>query len=206
MHKKLIAIVMAGLGLAATGVGYAEQGNILIRARAVNLDWDNKNQDGLQNPVGKVEAEKRWIPEVDLSYFLTKNLAAELVLTYPQQVDIKTAALGRIGHVDALPPSLVLQYHFTDLGAFKPYVGLGINYTLFTKKSFDTALGKVSVDRSTTGWVGQVGADIVLDKNWLINVDAKYIQMDSDVKLNGNKLGKLGLNPLTYGVGVGYRF
>lgn len=206
MHKKLIAIVMAGLGLAATGTVYAEQGDILVRARAVYLDWDNKNQDGLQNPVGQVEAEKRWIPEVDLSYFLTKNLAAELVLTYPQQVDIKTAALGRIGHVDALPPSLVLQYHFTDFGAFKPYVGVGVNYTLFTKKNFDTALGKVSVDRSTAGWVGQLGADIVLDKNWLINVDAKYIQMESDVKLNGNKLGKLGLNPVTYGVGVGYRF
>ena len=153
-----------------------------------------------------MQADKLWIPEVDLSYFFTKNIAAELVLTYPQQVDIKTTALGKIGHVDALPPSLMLQYHFTDLGAFKPYVGLGVNYTIFTKKSFNTALGKISVDDNTVGLAAQVGFDYAIDKNWSFNVDAKYIQMDTDVKLEGTKLGKLGLNPMTYGVGVGYRF
>lgn len=206
MHKKVLVGILAVAGLLSAGVAQAE-GPFMVRARAVYLDWGNKNSDGLQDVgIGKVEAEKRWIPEVDLSYFLTKNLAAELVLTYPQQVDVKAAATGKLGHVDALPPSLMLQYHFTDLGAFKPYVGIGVNYTLFTKKSFDTALGKVSVDHSTVGLAGQIGADFMIDKNWSINVDAKYIQMETDVKLDGNKLGKLGLNPVTWGVGVGYRF
>lgn len=208
MHKKLLVAVMAAAGLLSATAVQAE-GPLLVRARAVNLDWGNKNSDGLQNPAGKIEAENRWIPEVDLSYFFTKNLAAELVLTYPQDVDVKAAAVGKLGHVQALPPSLMLQYHFTDLGMFKPYVGLGVNYTIFTKKAFNSApLGgaRVSVDDSTVGLAAQLGADFMIDKNWSVNVDAKYIQMETDVKLNGTKIGKLGLNPVTWGVGVGYRF
>jgi outer membrane protein len=179
----------------------------MVRARAVGISWDNTNKEGLQNAgVGTVSAKDRWIPEIDFSYFFTKNIAAELVLTYPQQVDIHTTALGKIGHVDALPPSLVLQYHFTDLGMFKPYVGLGLNYTIFTKKSFNTALGKISVDDQSLGYVAQVGADFALNKSWSINVDVKYITMDTEVRLGSTKLGTLELNPITAGVGVGYRF
>ena len=207
MYKKLVACTVAALAALSAGTVQAQESPWMVRARAVYLSWDNGNADGLQNAgVGTVSADKRWIPEVDISYFFTKNIAAELVLTYPQDVDIKTAALGGIGHVQALPPSLLLQYHFTDLGAFKPYVGVGLNYTIFTKDSFNTALGKVSVDGSSWGLAAQVGMDYALDKNWSINLDAKYIQMDTDVKLGGTKIGKLDLNPITYGVGIGYRF
>lgn len=207
MYKKIVACTVAALAALSAGTVQAQESPWMVRARAVYLSWDNGNADGLQNAgVGTVSADKRWIPEVDISYFFTKNIAAELVLTYPQDVDIKTAALGGIGHVQALPPSLLLQYHFTDLGAFKPYVGLGLNYTIFTKDSFNTALGKVSVDGSSWGLAAQVGMDYALDKNWSINLDAKYIQMDTDVKLGGTKIGKLDLNPITYGVGIGYRF
>lgn len=207
MYKKIAACTVAALAALSAGAVQAQESPWMVRARAVYLSWDNGNADGLQNAgVGTVSADKRWIPEVDISYFFTKNIAAELVLTYPQDVDIKTAALGGIGHVQALPPSLLLQYHFTDLGAFKPYVGLGLNYTIFTKDSFNTALGKVSVDGSSWGLAAQLGMDYAIDKKWSINLDAKYIQMDTDVKLGGTKIGKLDLNPITYGVGIGYRF
>lgn len=207
MYKKIAACTVAALAALSAGAVQAQESPWMVRARAVYLSWDNGNADGLQNAgVGTVSADKRWIPEVDISYFFTKNIAAELVLTYPQDVDIKTAALGGIGHVQALPPSLLLQYHFTELGAFKPYVGLGLNYTIFTKDSFNTALGKVSVDGSSWGLAAQVGMDYAIDKKWSINLDAKYIQMDTDVKLGGTKIGKLDLNPITYGVGIGYRF
>lgn len=207
MHKKILVAALAAAGLLSAAAVQADDGSFMVRARAVGISWDNANKDGLQNAgVGEVSAKDRWIPEVDFSYFFTKNLAAELVLTYPQEVDIHASALGKLGHVDALPPSLVLQYHFTDLGMFKPYVGLGLNYTIFTKKSFDTALGTISVDRDSLGFVAQVGADFALNKNWSINVDVKYITMDTEVRLGGTKLGTLDLNPITAGVGVGYRF
>lgn len=207
MKLKLAFALLAAAGLFTALPVQAEESPWMVRARAVYLDFYNHNADGLDKVgVGKVEAENLWIPEVDISYFFTKNIAAELVLTYPQDVDIKTGALGKIGHVSVLPPSLLVQYHFTDLGAFKPYVGAGLNYTIFTKKRFNTGLGEISVDQDSFGLVAQIGADYALDKNWSLNFDVKYIQMNTDVELEGSKLGKLDLNPITYGIGVGYRF
>lgn len=195
---------MAVAGLMSATAVQAES-PFLVRARAVYLDFDNKQSDGL--PLGgatRVEAENRWIPEVDFSYFFTKNIAAELALTYPQNVDIKVGG-AKAGHIKALPPSLMLQYHFTDLGAFKPYVGLGVNYTIFSKRS-NILGGAAEVEKDSVGLAAQVGVDYLIDKNWSVNLDVKYIQMETDVKVGGTKVGRVDLDPLTVGVGVGYRF
>lgn len=206
MHKKILAAALAVAGLLSAAAVQADDGSILVRARAVHLGFDNGQADGLPLPGGAIEAKDRWIPEVDLSYFFTKNIAAELVLTYPQRVDINLGN-NKIGTIKALPPSLLVQYHFTDLGAFKPYVGAGVNYTIFSKrKNFDVPGAEVEVDKTSFGLAAQVGFDYVIDKNWSVNLDVKYIQMDTDVKINGGKVGKVELNPITAGVGVGYRF
>jgi outer membrane protein len=205
--RRSLKFAALGIALSAAFPAMAQQaeGNWLIRGRAVSLDWRNGQADGL--PLGgttKVEADNRWIPEVDISYFFTKNIAAELVLTYPQRVDIKIGGTKQ-GTIKALPPSLLLQYHFTELGAFKPYVGAGLNYTLFSKRS-NILDGAASVERDSFGWAAQVGFDYALTKNWSLNFDMKYIKIDTDVKLNGAKIGKVDLDPMLYGVGVGYRF
>ena len=203
MNKILVA-ALAMAGLVSAGAVYADDSGFMVRARAVSINWDNSNKDNLLAP-SEVKAKDLWIPEVDVSYFFTKNLAAELVLTYPQSIDIKLAG-DKIGHVDALPPSLLVQYHFTDLGAFKPYVGAGLNYTIFTKRKVTDNLGGVRVDDSSFGLAGQVGFDYFLTKNVALNFDVKYIKMSTDVSAGGNKVDKVELNPITVGLGVGYRF
>lgn len=208
MQKKILVAALAALGMVSSmAVQAAEAGEFLVRARAVYVDFDNGQKDGLPASLGgsAVEAQSRWIPEVDLNYFFTKNIAAELVLTYPQNVDINIGGVKQ-GTIKALPPSLMLQYHF-DLGAFKPYVGAGVNYTIFTKRR-NILGGAAEVDQSSVGLAAQIGFDYELNKNWSINADVKYIQMNTDVKLtsNGTKVGSVDLNPITAGVGVGYRF
>lgn len=208
MHCSL-KLAALGIALASALPALAQQsddGNWMVRARGVYLDFDNGQGGGL--PLAgntKVEADNRWIPEVDISYFFTKNIAAELVLTYPQRTDIKLGG-SKVGTIKALPPSLLLQYHFTDLGPFKPYVGAGVNYTRFYKRN-NILDGAASVDRDSFGLAAQVGLDYVLSKNWSINLDVKYIKMDTDVRLKGvGKIGSVDLDPYTYGIGVGYRF
>ncbi|KAI5935591.1 Inhibitor of nuclear factor kappa-B kinase subunit alpha [Manis javanica] len=71
----------------------------------------------------------------------TPNIAAELVLTYPQKHDRGAVRRSQIGSLKHLPPMLLAQYHFTNFGAFKPYVGAGANYTRFSSVSFDPAAG-----------------------------------------------------------------
>ena len=191
----------------------------MVRVRATDLLWQNGQANGSSTALGvqtnNIRAKNQWIPEFDVSYFFTKNVAAELVLTYPQRVNIySNLTPGPTGTVTALPPSLLLQYHFTDLGSFKPYVGAGVNYTIFGNRNNFSQGGNnnvLTVDQNSVGFVGQIGADYMLDKNWGMNVDVKYATISTNVTgqnalaAQGN-IGKLTLNPLMPSIGVTYKF
>jgi len=211
--KSLVAAMatVASLAPITSQAQSTEDNPWMVRVRAVDLLFQN-GQSGGNGAVQalNVKAQNQWIPEFDVSYFFTKNIAAELVLTYPQQVNI-TAGSGNtnVGKITALPPSLLAQYHFTDLGAFKPYVGLGVNYTIFGNRQNFPALGNsVTVNQSSLGVVGQIGMDYMFDKNWGMNVDLKYATMSTEVKTvsGGTNLGTLTLNPWMPAVGVTYKF
>ena len=127
MNQKILAGSFLLAGLMFAGAVQAQESPWLLRARAVYVDFQNDQSDGL--PLGgttKVEAESRWIPEVDVSYFFTKNIATELVLTYPQTVDIKVGG-SKQGKIKALPPSL---------GFVKPKVWLTTPAQLEPKKYY----------------------------------------------------------------------
>ncbi|WP_394889860.1 OmpW family protein [Mesorhizobium sp. AaZ16] len=150
-------------------------------------------------------------PELDISYFFTDNIAAELILgtTYANIVGQGTiGGLGEIGKVWLLPPTLTLQYHFTDFGApFKPYVGAGVNYTMFYNQDAGSA-DAIDV-KDTFGAALQVGFDYMLDQHWGLNFDVKklFLEPEFDVAVGGaNLTGKAELNPWLIGTGFTYRF
>ncbi len=185
--------------MGAAASAHADAGDLVVRGRAVYLDFDN-GQNSL--PV-LVEAKSRAIPEVDFTYYFTDRWAAEIILTYPQSVDIDVAG-AHAGGVKALPPTLLAQYHFTGLGAFKPYVGAGLNLTLFFSR--DNVLGGAAkVDSSSTGFALQAGFDYALSDRWSLNADLKYIQISTGVTVGGSKIGTLDLNPTGVSIGFGYK-
>ena len=203
--KSLIAAMAAVASLAPFAAqAQAQENPWMVRVRAVDILYQNGQTGTVQDL--NVKAKNQWIPEFDVSYFFTKNIAAELVLTWPQQVNITALGGQNVGKITALPPSLLAQYHFTDLGAFKPYVGAGINYTIFGNRQ--NFVLPVQVEPSSVGFVGQVGMDYMLDKNWGLNVDVKYATMATNVQTvsNGANIGKLTLNPWMPAVGVTYKF
>ena len=196
MKKNLLALAI--LCATTCGAAYAQQqdGQWLVRARAVHLDISNGGAAGAAG----VSINDKWIPEVDVSYFFTPNFAAELILTYPQKHDVRLNG-GQIGTLKHLPPTLLGQYHFTGMGAFKPYVGAGINYTRFS--NVNIAGGALTVKKSSWGPALQVGFDYALDKNWSLNFDVKKVYIDTTVS---GGIGKFKVDPVLVGVGVGYRF
>jgi outer membrane protein len=193
------ALMVVALGVGGAMAAQAAEGDLIVRGRATLLDFHN-GQNGMP---ALVEADSRWIPEVDFSYFFSDHLAAELVLTYPQKVNINVNGAAA-GSVRALPPTLLAQYHFEGTGAFQPYVGAGVNLTLFSKR--DLLGGTAHVDKSSVGLTGQIGADYALSGQWSLNVDLKYIAMNTGVHVSGSKLGTLDLNPWAASIGLGYRF
>lgn len=206
MMKKTLLAAAALCALtsgAAMAQNYPQDGKWMVRARAVHLDSANKDSTPLD-----LSINDKVIPELDISYFFTPNFAAELILTYPQKHDLRAGGT-KIGSLKHLPPTLLAQYHFTNLGAFKPYVGAGINYTRFSSVKFDPAVDAAlspSVKKNSFGPALQIGFDYALDKNWSINFDVKKVYIKTDVRSFGTKVGTFKVDPVLVGVGLGYRF
>lgn len=205
ISKSVAAAVLATLGLVLSAGGAAAQETPwLVRVRAVHLDPADKS-----DPVGGVGASDRLtvsgktIPEFDVSYFFTPNLAAELVLTYPQKHDVSLDG-AKIGTFKHLPPTLLLQYHFVLDAPVKPYVGAGVNYTTISKVNILGGAG--SLEHDSVGLALQAGLDYAIDKKWSLNFDVKKVQIRSDVYISGAKASRVKIDPLMLGVGVGYRF
>lgn len=216
MEKVPGIAALAASALVATAA-VAEEGPWLVRARALDMEVDNGNSRSAVVPaLGKLEAEDKVFPEVDFSYFFSAHWAAELILTYPQEHDLKFAGVG-IGSLKHLPPTLTLQYHFLPDGAFRPYIGAGVNYTRFSDVEINgqPAVGvdaPIDVDRNSFGLAGQLGVDIQLSPNWFLNLDAKYVRIEAqDVRITGGvlagtKVTDLDVDPWLLSVGIGYRF
>jgi outer membrane protein len=201
MKKQLIAAaVLLSMGTGVAMAQAAKEGPWMVRVRAVNLDMSNKNE----TPVAGLGASNKLIPEVDISYFFTKNIAAELILTVPQKHDVN-ANTGNLGTFKHLPPTLTLQYHF-DMGGFKPYVGAGVNYTKISSVDLSKVGAGSNLSSSSTGLALQAGVDIPMGNGMYFNIDVKKIQIKTDVIAAGTNVGKLKLDPLAVGVGVGWRF
>ena len=204
MNKSLAAAVLATLSLAASTAAMAQETPWLVRVRAVHIDPADKS-----DPVGGTGASDRLtvssktIPELDVSYFFTPNLAAELILTYPQKHDVFLDG-GKIGTFKHLPPTLLAQYHFVLDAPIKPYIGAGVNYTTISK--VDLLAGKAGLEHDSFGFALQAGVDYAIDKKWSLNVDVKKVQIRSDVFIGGAKASAVKVDPLLVGVGVGYRF
>jgi len=202
MKKYIIAA--AACAALASGAAVAQDfkaGDLLVRARAVRLNSDNGGSLG-KGTATDLAVNDKTIPEVDFSYFFSKNLAAELVLTVPQKHDVSAAGTN-IGTLKHLPPTLTAQYHFDPMSGFKPYVGAGVNFTNFTAVNLPAGY---NVDRQSWGLALQAGVDYELSKNLYLNLDVKKVQIKTDVSVNGAKVGDFKVDPLLVGVGLGWRF
>jgi outer membrane protein len=198
---RIALIVVAGI---AASQAIAQESPWLIRVHATQISPANGS-----DPVGgtgasdRLSIETKTIPEVDISYFFTPNIAAELVLTYPQTMNVALDG-SHIGTFKALPPTLSLQYHFSPTGQFDPYLGAGLNYTNISKVSLLN--GAAGLDHSSVGLSLQAGVDFKLNKNWSLNLDVKKIQIRSDVLIGGAKASAVQVDPVLVGLGIGYRY
>ncbi len=161
--------------------------------------------------ISGLKASNAVVPELDISYFFSKNIAAELVLGVTPH-DVKgtgvLAPLGNIGSTWLLPPTLMLQYHFTDFGAFKPYVGAGVNYT-FTFSNKEAGVMTAFKVKNAPGVALQAGFDYMFDKHWGLNVDVKKLWLRPDATAAVGLIpvtAKVKLDPWLVGAGVTYRF
>lgn len=192
---------------------------IRVRALAVLPDSSAKVYlNGAQIPNASAKVSNSIVPEVDITYFFTKNIAVEAICCVtPHKVTAKgsIAALGEIGKTVVFPPTVLLQYHFDGMGAFKPYVGVGVNYTHYFKNGTGANFSELKI-KDSWGVAAQIGFDYMINRNWGINVDVKKVMMQPDANITVAPgvlaptavpvTAKVKIDPWLVSTGVTYRF
>jgi len=124
------------------------------------------------------------------------------------------SALGDVIDAKVLPPTLTLQYHFMPDSNIRPYIGAGVNYTYFFDEEVAGSVlpvpgSKVKLEDSF-GLAAQAGVDIAINDDWFVNMDVKYIQIDTTAKFSGTAVGSAkisaDIDPFVYGIGIGRKF
>ncbi len=213
-----VSLVAAAALLAVAGSAQAAAGDIVVRGRVLQLEPANESYGPhAALAADAINVSSRLIWELDASYFLTNNLALEVIATTPPKHTVSTTAVanGRLGTLRHLPPTLTLQYHIAPTNAsVRPYLGFGVNYTHFSAVDLDAgpALGvgslPLDIKRNSWGTAIQLGADFPINDKLSINVDFKKIDISTkvSVKATGAYLGTVKVNPVLFGAGVGYKF
>ena len=142
-----------------------------------------------------------------LSYRFTDRWAVEVLAATPFSHDINLVDGGKVAEISHLPPTFSLQYHWSNESPLSPYVGFGLNYTTFFDESTEGELAgsRLKLDDSF-GYAGQLGVNVDLNERWAINVDLRWITIDTEATLDGVSVGDVEVDPFVAGLNVGYRF
>jgi len=142
-----------------------------------------------------------------VTHMLAPKWGVELFAALPFLHEITLQGAGPAGEIGLLPPTLSAQYHFNPNGHVRPYIGAGLNYTVFSKeRTYGAWQGmKLELD-SSFGPAAQLGIDIDVIPGWFINLDARWFDIDTNAKLGGTDVGAIEIDPYAFGVTVGHRF
>ena len=218
MRKTLnTALAALAISLAATPA-LAEKGDVLVRLRAITVQPQEKVGPVLPTfPTSGGSITNAYAPEIDFTYMITNHIGVELIAATTKHCvegGGSLAAVGRLACTWVLPPTLTLQYHFVPEGKIHPYVGAGVNWTMFYKEKassqLNAAIGATNVDLSNSfSFALQAGIDFDISEKMFLNLDVKYVDMDTNARLTTGALVnnlRANINPLIVGVGVGWRF
>ena len=205
----LISItVLPQASVAQDNTAFKSAGKWLIGLKVLNLDPDVESATSIG---GEATVDDDTVPELDIRYFITDNIAIEAILgTTEHNVAAVGTALGNVnlGTVKVLPPTFTIQYHFNSESRFLPYIGAGINYTFFYDDNPGDAVGISYKD--DFGFALNIGFDYVINENNYFNIDIKKYTLSTDTVIDAGAAGiataSVDLDPLAISIGYGWRF
>ena len=232
MNKSLLRASLFALALAAPLAHAHEKGDILLRAGAITVDpnTDSSSVKVDQGPLsgadlgGEATLSSDTQLGLNFAYMITDHFGIELLAATPFEHDVKlkgtalSAANGKLGSFNQLPPTLSLVYYPLDpKSAFQPYVGAGVNYTWMYDEhlSSEARANGFSNFKTENSWgvAWQVGADYMLTDNILFNAQMRYIDIDTRATVENDAVApgtrarvNVDADPFIYMVGLGYKF
>lgn len=207
----LLCIALTILAAAASartveGTPWDTKERFQLRGRVIGVLPDESSTVSVG---GAAHAGNAITPEADLSYYFTDKISAELIAATSQH-SLSHSAAGDLGNTWVLPPTLAVQYHPLPHNKFSPYVGAGLNYSMFYGEHAANGNGVTDLDiDGGLGYALQAGFDYWVGEHWGVNVDVKKLclNIDADMRVGGAPVAAdIDLDPWIVGAGVSYRF
>ena len=197
----LLLLAVLALNVGAQSANAYETGDWIVRVGVGNVDPKSDNGD-----VASVDSGTTLV--FNGTYMFSPTLGLEVLAALPFSHDIELESDGsKVGETKHLPPTVSLQYHFPTEGAFKPYAGIGLNYTIFFDEKTTGALAGTDLDLDDSfGIAGQLGFDYDLNDNMFVNLDVRWINIETDAEVNGAALETVEIDPMVYSLTVGWTF
>lgn len=202
---KLLVSAIALVLAAGSPLIHAQDPNWIVKVGVHTVDPKSDNGT-LAGGTLKSEVGSDVKPTITAEYLFAPEWGVELLASLPWKHDVKLNGV-QAATTKQLPPTLSVQYHFNPTGKISPFVGLGLNYTIFfSERTTGPLTGtKLSLDNSL-GVAAHGGIDFRINERWLVTLDARWIKIGTDAKVNGTKVGTVNIDPFAYGIAVGYRF
>lgn len=217
MNTKTMALAAAAVACFA-GAAQAQDfqpkaaGHVILNVRVTDVapDANNKITTLAGAATGlKAKVSDDVMPTIGLTYFFTDNVAVEVIAgTTKHTIRAKGGATDvKVQETWVLPPVVSLQYHFANRSKITPFLGLGVNYTRFFDTDGKGALQGAKLDLGDSwGIAAHAGLDFALPGKGALRVDLRWADIDTQVKVDGARLGTARIDPLVYGASYVFRF
>lgn len=223
MKKSSLALLIIASVTAAPYAAAFEKGDLVLRGGLTTVSPDESSSNiFVGSDLGvNVSVDNDTQLGLNLAYFITDKINIEVLAATPFNHDVNFGVsdpLGtgdKLGEVTHLPPTVTLNYYLNDAASpFQPYIGAGLNYTIFFDEEFTSlndgaGLKNLSLDDSF-GLSAQVGVDYMINENWLVNGSLRWIDIDTDASFNLNgtegRVDSIEIDPWVYTLSIGYRF
>ena len=212
--KKTISSLAVVAALVSPSVFAHSEGDFILRVGAASV-VPNDSSDKILDSQYELEVNSDTQLGLTFGYMFTDNISLEVLAATPFSHDISTDLVGKdIGSTKHLPPTVMVQYYFGDSQSkFRPYVGAGLNYTIFFDEGFNSTgkgagLSDLKLDDSF-GLAANVGVDYMINDKWFLNASAWYanIETEATYKFGGAKQKTdVKINPWVFMISGGYKF
>ena len=205
MKRKYLPLALAAASLLAAptlahAACFAESNPWTVRIGVHDIDPTGGSSN---TAAGDITVKSKIGPTLNLDYRICHNITIDVLGALPFTQGIKLNG-NNVGTTRHLPPTLTVQYHPLPDATFDPFIGIGVNRTFFFNESLSN--GPNLQLSNTWGFAAQGGVDWKFAPAWVAGVDLRYIQIEPDASVGGTPIGKVKIDPLAYGVNLGYRF
>ncbi|MCF7485848.1 outer membrane protein OmpW [Vibrio sp. A2-1] len=216
--KKTVCGIAVIAALMSTNVLAHKEGDFIIRAGAATVSPNDSSGAVLNNPDLEFSVDSDTQLGLTFGYMFTDNISFEVLAASPFSHNISVNGLGKVADTKHLPPTFMVQYYFGQANSdFRPYVGAGINYTVFFDESLNgtgkaAGLSDLSLDDSW-GLAANIGMDYMINDDWFLNASVWYADIGTTAKYKQTVGGTttqystdVDIDPWVFMIGGGYNF